>query len=194
MEEKNEEEKITEEESIPIGTATIYFPPELQLSPKEIREILERIYALYDRTTTSTATARGLVADLAEKLSDKNEIKGQELFDLQSKIETLDQVVELQSQVVGELKQTTEKLSPLLVLTELDTEEIVNKAPFILLDQRIKNIETIAKHSEDAAKEAKEIAKDARSIAQNIRMIYILVIVLYAILAGLGVYFTFFGG
>ncbi len=81
------------------------------------------------------------------------------------------------------MEKTTEKLSSLLPLSELDAEELMSKAAYIIIDEKLAHNRTIAENAEKYSKEAKEDAKTAANKASNIEKIHIFILVLYAVVA-----------
>ncbi len=119
-----------------------------------------------DALTTSTATLSGLTADLSKKVG----------AELRSDVDAL-------RVAVGGIEQTTEKLTPLLPLSDLDTEELMSKAAYIIIDEKLAHVRTIAENAKKYSKEAKESAESAVNTASNIRNIHIFILVLYAIVS-----------
>lgn len=115
-----------------------------------------------------------MVLELGEKVSVGDALEGQELRNVRSHVDSLSQVIEAQSRALDDMKQTTEKLTPLLPLSDLDAEELMSKAAYIIVDEKLKHIETVANT-------AKSTADEAKKVAQDIRMIYIFIIVLFAV-------------
>jgi hypothetical protein len=156
---------------------------------KKLERDLDDLKKKIDEMTGGINTTVSITARLEEEVSDKDELKGQELLKVKSDISALSGAVE-------GLKQTTEKLTPLLPLSDLDAEELMSKSSYIIVDEKLAHIRTIAENAEKYSKEAKEAAETAANKVSNIEKIHIFILVLYAVVAlilfAVG-YLAFFG-